>query len=35
MAVWQVQQAKTRLNELIEDAHSKCPHRSIHVQHFV
>lgn len=25
MAVWQVQEAKTRLSELIEDAHSKGP----------
>jgi antitoxin Phd len=25
MAVWQVQEAKTRLSEVIEDAHSKGP----------
>ena len=25
MAIWQVQEAKTRLSELIEDAHSKGP----------
>jgi antitoxin Phd len=25
MAVWQLQEAKTRLSELIEDAHSKGP----------
>jgi len=25
MAVWQVQEAKTRLSELIEEAHSKGP----------
>jgi prevent-host-death family protein len=25
MAIWQVQEAKTRLSELIEDAHNKGP----------